>query len=57
MAGGPRVFVLIDLWSERLCPLICEAEEKGAFWPEVLQNESIWALGFLSIPTRSFFIM
>lgn len=29
--GGAGVFVLIDLWSERLCPLICEAEEKGAF--------------------------
>lgn len=54
MGGG--VCVLIDLWSERLCPLICEAEEKG-FWPEVLRNESIWGLGLLSIPTRSFFII
>lgn len=24
-----RVCALIDLWSERLCPLICGAEEKG----------------------------
>lgn len=24
-----RVCALIDLWSERLCPLICRAEEKG----------------------------
>lgn len=24
------VCVLIDLWSERLCPLICRAEEKGS---------------------------
>lgn len=26
--------VLIDLWSERFCPLICKAEEKGlrCFW-------------------------
>lgn len=60
-----RVFVLIDPWSHRLCPLICQAEEKaveggmggGVFWPEVLQNESIWGLGFLSVPSRSFFIM
>lgn len=62
-----RVFVLIDPRSQRLCPLICQAEEKTdggkgrgrgvGFWPEVLQNESIWGLGFLSVPSRSFFIM
>lgn len=48
--------VLIDLWSERFCPLICKAEER-ALVPEVLLNKSISGLGFLSIPTRSFFII
>lgn len=27
--GKLGVCALIDLWSERLCPLICGAEEKG----------------------------
>lgn len=33
-----------------------QSRRKG-FWPEVLQNESIWGSGLLSIPTRSCFII
>lgn len=62
--------MLIDPRSQRLCPLIWTEEEKtvggdvcvwgggwGFYLPEVPQNESIWGLGFLSVPSRSLFIM
>lgn len=41
-----REVMSIDLQSRR-----------EGFWPEVLQNESIWGSGLASIPTRSFFII